>query len=106
MKTYKSKEGLQFRISEFPLPGEGEIVYFTKTEWEWMKSQALSSDEFRVLWLMKKDDYTYNPIPKSDIEKANSIGIRYAEEIKEMLKGKRRNVEPLPEEKQVRQDES
>ena len=102
MKTYKSKEGLQFRISEFPLPNEGEIVHFTKTEWEWIKSQNLSSDEFRVLWLMKREDYTYNPIPKSDIEKAKSIGVRYAEEIKEMLKGRRRNVE---QEKQIQSDE-
>jgi hypothetical protein len=102
MKTYKSKEGLQFRISQNPLPHDGEIVYFTSKEYEWIKQQGLSSDEFRVLWLMKKDDFRYNPIPESEIEKSSSIGIRYAQEIKKMLKGGLKDVEP----EQIRQEES
>ena len=105
MKTYKSKEGLQFRISPNHLPSDGEIVYFTANEYEWIKQQGLNSDEFRVLWLMKKEDFRYNPIPESEIDKSCSIGIRYAQEIKRMLKGGLKDVEPLPEEKQIRGNE-
>lgn len=88
MKTYKSKEGLQFRISQNPLPCDGEIVYFTQAEYDWIKEQKLSSDEFRVLYLMKKDDFRYCPIPQEEIEKSEELGVKYAQQIKQMLMGK------------------
>jgi hypothetical protein len=88
VKTYKSKEGLQFRISQAPLPNDGEIVYFTQAEYDWIKEQKLSSDEFKVLWLFKKDDFRYCPIPTKEIEESCSVGVRYARQIKDMLKGR------------------
>ncbi len=85
MKVYKSKSGKEFSLVDYPRPAVGNVVYFTKREFEWMKSQSLATAEFDFLWLSKKEDYNFTIIPESAIEKTQTVAQRYCEAIKAML---------------------
>lgn len=86
MKIYKSKLGLKFSISTTHLPEKDGVVFFRHDEWDWIKKQELSPEEFKVIWDLKKDDYQYNPVPKKEKDEASVMADRYCEEIKAMLK--------------------
>ena len=64
-------------------------MYFTQREFDWMKSQNLSPEHFETLWLLKRDDFRYDPIPEEEKLQSANIGVRYAQEIKQMLRGNR-----------------
>ena len=50
-----------------------------------MKAQSLAPEEFDFLWLSKKEDYNFQIIPESDIQKTQTIADRYCTAIKAML---------------------
>lgn len=84
-KTYKSKLGLEFRVVGFHRPADGSVVYFTENEYAWIKDQGLRPEEFKAIWCLKKDDYTYNPIPEVPIEQ-KTLAQKYGDEIINDLK--------------------
>lgn len=88
MKIYKSKEGLQFRISTISMPSDGHIVYFTQAEFDWIKSQNLGPNEFRFLWLSKKEDHLYQIIPEVDLNAAAQLANKYVPGILKEIKNK------------------
>ncbi len=67
-KIYVSKENLRFRITDFHRPNEGGIVHFTRLEYEYLKSQKLTPEEFKVVYMLKMNDYTYDPSPEDPME--------------------------------------
>lgn len=89
MKVYKSKLGLRFCIAPFQAPLKKcpetleDIVTFSEAEWDWIKSQNLKPEEFKVLWSLKKDDFRYNPIPSEQ-----KTGPEWAKLIINQLKGR------------------
>lgn len=90
-KVYE-KFGKQFRITTFPKPSEDEIVYFTSNEWSWLQDQETlwnpcqREEYFIFMWFAKKNDFNYQIIP--DAPDVNSMANLYAEQIKEILRGK------------------
>lgn len=92
MKTYTSKEGLKFSISPTNRPAEGEVVYFSQAEWDWMKLHCKETEKFRVIYNLKKDDYLYSPIPEKELTLAAKYAFTIGSEIIEQLKRGKRNV--------------
>jgi len=91
MKIYKSKSGKPFYISKFPAPIKDDIVTFTENEFQWMKDQCLTSDQFDFLWMAKKEDFRYPVIPQQEENKAQTIADKYCTEIINMYKGIKKN---------------
>lgn len=85
MKIYTSKLGRKFSIMDTPRPPEGEIVFFTRAEYEWAKSLPVTPEEFEYLWLTKKDDYRAQIIPASVKEEKLTVAQKYCAQIREML---------------------
>lgn len=75
-KVYTSKDGYRFRIVDFHHPAEGDIVHFTRAEYEWIKAKKLSSDEFKVIYMLKAGDYTYDPADV-DLTEAQRLAKKY-----------------------------
>jgi hypothetical protein len=86
MKVYTSKEGLKFSISPTNRPAEGEVVYFTTAEWDWMKFHCKDPERFRLIYNLKKDDYLYSPIPEKEITVAAKLALEIGGQIIEQLK--------------------
>lgn len=81
---YESKLGCKFRIVDFHKPPEGDIAHFTREEFSWLKARC-NAEEFKVIWMLKMGDYTYDPIP--DEEKPPvSISQKYSQEIINQLR--------------------
>lgn len=87
LKVYRSKEGLEFSISPIPKPAEGNLVFFTSAEWDWIKSSNLSSDEFRFIHLAKREDHRYSMIPDKEITDAQRYAKEYGDKILSILRG-------------------
>lgn len=85
MKVYTSKLGRKFSIVDTPRPPEGDVVFFTRLEYEWAKSLPVSPKEFEFLWLTKKDDYRTEIIPDSVKEEKLTVAQKYCAQIREML---------------------
>jgi hypothetical protein len=66
MKVYTSKLGLRFSISQLNRPKQGDVVFFTIAEWDWMKTQNLKPEEFKALWHLKSENHHYCPIPEQE----------------------------------------
>lgn len=88
-KVYVSKKGRKFGITNAHRPSEGDVVFFTRAEFDWMKSQNLAPDEFEALWLLKRDDFRYNPIPQEETDKAIGMAEEYCMKIRAKLMGVR-----------------
>jgi hypothetical protein len=86
-KIYTSKLGLKFAIDPIQKPCADDVVFFTPNEYEWIRQQNLSSDEFKALWMLKRDDFRYNPIPVKDETEAARLARVYGDVIIERLKG-------------------
>lgn len=77
-----SKEGLKFGVHAFKRPGDPETVWFTEQEFSWLKAQRLSSEEFRVIWNMKMENWNYDIIPQEkDIPEGLMLANKYVPEI-------------------------
>jgi len=87
MKTYKSKSNKQFKIGKFHAPFHMDVVTFTEEEFQWMKDQHLTTDQFDFLWLAKKENFRYPIIPDKHIEESEKVSDKYSREIIELLKG-------------------
>lgn len=85
-KVYISKLGYKFSICEFAQKADGDVVYFSQMEYDWIKSKKLSSSEFAILWNLKKENFRYDIIP--DVEKSSGLLLanKYVPEIIEMIK--------------------
>ena len=90
-KIYTSKLGLKFAITQFNKPAIGDVVFFTQTEFDWIKEQNLKPEEFRFLWLSKKENYLYQIFPEEAQEAQKNIGLQIAGEIIKQLKGEKPN---------------
>ena len=88
-KIYTSKKNRKFAISNGVKPPDGDVVFFTKREFDWCKQQNLDADQFETIWLLKRDDFRYDPIPEEEKIHSVNIGVRYAQEIQQMLRGRR-----------------
>lgn len=93
MKVYTSKEGLRFGISVTPKPAEGDVVFFTGEEFDWIKKQGFNAAEFKFCWESKKENHLWSPIPEVTKHLKNEMAVRYSNEIINSLKGKQA-VEP------------
>lgn len=89
MKTYESRSGKPFRIEDFPKPSTVDVIYITPAEFDFIKSSNMSPEEFDYIWLMRMRDYTFQIIPDSEKLSAKELAIKYATQIKEMLRGKK-----------------
>lgn len=90
-KVYTSKLGLKFAISQFNKPASGDVVFFTQSEFDWIKKQDLKPEEFQFLWLSKKENHLYSPVPEQSQEEHKNIGLQIASEIIKQLKGEKPN---------------
>ena len=95
-KIYTSKAGLKFSIVKYNKPAEGNVVYFTESEWIYLKDQKLEPEQFALIWNLKKENHLYSPIdtPKTldSVTQPSHIpktGSQWAAEIVEMLRAKR-----------------
>ena len=86
LKIYTSKNGKKFSITTLPKPSEGEVVYFTQREFDWLKAKNLTPQEFEVVWNLKRENHAYSPIPEEEVAKAESVADRYGKAIIEQLK--------------------
>lgn len=84
-KVYHSKSGKRFSITNVNKPSDGEVVFFTQREFDWLKSQNLKQEEFDLVWNLKKENHLYDPVPLEQSEKAQTVADKYAKEIIEML---------------------
>lgn len=87
MKTYKSKNGKEFRIVDISKPADGNIIYLTRAEFDWIKSQDFQNDEFDFIHQAKLENYTYRIIPETEVKESIKISQKYSEEIINKLKG-------------------
>jgi hypothetical protein len=96
MKIYKSKLGLKFCIANFSVPTKKDphtledVVTFTTKEWDQIKEMNLKPDEFKLLWLMKQNDYKHVLFPENESE-PKKLAEKYGSEIVNMLRGKNEN---------------
>jgi hypothetical protein len=89
-KVYTSKLGAKFKLSDNHRPGEGDVVYFTRAEFEYMKTQKYNAEKFYGAYLVKRGDFRWSPIPDDVSESQAQMSARMAGETIEMLKGKHR----------------
>lgn len=75
MKTYVSKNGFEFRIADYHRPRDGDVVYFTRKEFDFIKSLNVEPVEFDYIWRMRYFDHrseiivnnkNFNPKPIVD----------------------------------------
>lgn len=90
-KIYESKLGLKFVISPIAKPADGDVVYFSQAEWDYMKSQKLDPEQFKIVWNLKKENHRYSMMPEDEPKPINHAYSKIGNEIIEMLRGK--NVE-------------
>lgn len=90
-KIYKSKSGKQFKIGKFPAPFHMDAVTFTQEEFDWMKAQKLTPEQFDFLWNAKKENHNYPMIPTQDVEKQANMGFVWAGKIIDDLNGIKNN---------------
>lgn len=89
-KTYTSKGGLKFKISEVPHPfviENGEpIIFITGAEFDHLKSQNLTTEEFKTVWECRRMIYDSRILPESkelDCQKwARTIGQEIIDDLK------------------------
>lgn len=87
MKTYKSKLGKEFRISDFPKPADKEIIYLTPREFEWIKSSGVTAAEFDYIHGAKLEDHNAQIIPETQKSKPKELADLYCSTIIKKLKG-------------------
>jgi len=87
MKTYRSKNGKQFRIVDIPKPADGQIIYLTRKEYDWISNQKFVGNEFDFIHQAKIENYTYTIIPENEVKESIKIAQKYSIEIIEKLKG-------------------
>ncbi len=89
MKVYTSKLGLKFSIVPFNKPHAGEVVFFTQSEWDWIKKQNLKPEEFKAIWFLKRDNYQYDPIPVEETKQGAIDTVEFAKQVIESIWGKK-----------------
>lgn len=87
MKTYVSKGGKSFRIVDMPKPADGDIIYLTRAEYDWIKNQHFTGSEFDFIHQAKLEDYCYRIIPETEVKESIKIAQKYSREIIDKLKG-------------------
>ena len=95
MKTYTSKNGNSFRISEYPLPRDGETVHITSRIFDWLKSKKANADEFTLIWKLIYDDHTYDPIPDDEIKTSKELAAKWGPLCVQALRGKQDEPEGI-----------
>ncbi len=87
MKIYSLKSGKRISISPMPRPREGDVVFFTKEEWAYIKAMGWTDEHKLFLWNAKYDNFRYPIIPEKGLTEAG-MGARYCREILASLKKK------------------
>lgn len=87
MKNYKSKSGKEFRIVDMSKPADGNIIYLTRAEYDWIKNQHFTGSEFDFIHKAKLEDHNYRIIPEIEVKESIKIAQKYSIEIIEKLKG-------------------
>ena len=63
-KIYESY-GLKFGISKFARPGTADCIWFTQGQYDYLKDNKATREEFEYLWKMKKADWAFDLDRKS-----------------------------------------
>lgn len=86
--TYEG--GRKYTVSPIARPVEGDVLYLTPEEINWIRKQGLGAQEFEYIYRVKKEDFRVKIItdpepPATEVSIAN----KYCEAIKKELKGKK-----------------
>lgn len=79
-KVYESY-GLKYGITKFPRPTHNGVVYFTQSQFDYLKANKCSREEFEYLWKMKKADWSFDFIPQEVKNEALKLANKYVPEI-------------------------
>lgn len=89
-KIYKSQLGLSFSIVPYPRQSEGDVVFFTKEEFDYIKIKKFTPEEFKFAWDMKRKDCNFQvitPEEKKEIQtEAQKLAQFYVPQILQRLK--------------------
>jgi len=87
MKIRKSKSGKPFIVNSVSRPPDGDIIYLTNKEFEWILKQNFKGDEFDFIYLSKLENYALQIIPETEIKESIKIAQKYSSEIITKLRG-------------------
>jgi hypothetical protein len=96
-RVYTSQAGCRFAIVPISRPSLEGIVFFSSAEFDWLRAQNLSPEEFKVVWALKRDNHEYSPVPEEVIARAITVAQSTAADIISMLK--KPGEEPICEKK-------
>lgn len=84
-----SKENLKYDVTHIERPFSNGVVYFTYAEMKWIKNNVKNHEEFKCLWLLKKDFYPYCVIPltQQDVSVTKDVAKEYTTAIINQLRG-------------------
>jgi len=87
MKIKTSKNGKKFCVVSISKPADGDIVFLTHKEFEWILKQNFKNNEFDFIHQAKIENYTYRIIPEDEVKESIKIAQKYSREIIDKLKG-------------------
>lgn len=80
-RPLKSKFGRLFNVVQIARPREGEVVFLTWDEWNWIRAQKLSSEKFDEILRARYQSHFSRIIPDSFAEERRQTALKYCGEI-------------------------
>lgn len=86
MKIYTLRSGKKISLSTANRPREGEVVFFRKDEWDYIRQMGFTHDHKDFLWNQKYRDFRYPIIPEKGLTAPETV-IKVCEDVKRLISG-------------------